>query len=63
MDRASGGAVRAPGTDVSAGHSFPLGRWLADQRRALAGERTAAERAADLDWTELGMVRDPADAA
>lgn len=43
------------------GHSFPLGRWLADQRRALAAGKMAAERAADLD--ELGMIWDPADAA
>ncbi|MGA5040045.1 Helicase associated domain protein [Streptomyces capoamus] len=46
---------------MPAGHSFPLGRWLADQRRALAAGRMAAERAADLD--ELGMVWDPTDAA
>ncbi|MEU2554686.1 helicase associated domain-containing protein [Streptomyces sp. NPDC013313] len=46
---------------MPAGHFFPLGRWLADQRRALAGGRMAAERAADLD--ELGMVWDPTDAA
>ncbi|MGW5330897.1 Helicase associated domain protein [Streptomyces sp. NPDC004014] len=46
---------------MPAGHSFPLGRWLADQRRTLAAGRMAAERAADLD--QLGMVWDPTDAA
>ncbi|WP_371129720.1 helicase associated domain-containing protein [Streptomyces sp. 2231.1] len=53
--------TRAADTDRSgpAEYSYPLGRWLADQRRALAAGRTAAERAADLD--ELGMVWDPAD--
>ncbi|MEU5599943.1 Helicase associated domain protein [Streptomyces sp. NPDC020298] len=43
------------------GHSYPLGRWLADQRRALAAGGLATERANDLD--ELGMVWDPTDAA
>ncbi|MET8585589.1 helicase associated domain-containing protein [Streptomyces collinus] len=43
------------------GYSFPLGRWLADQRRAMVAGRMAAERAADLD--ELGMVWDPTGAA
>ncbi|MFF8732777.1 Helicase associated domain protein [Streptomyces sp. NPDC015171] len=42
-------------------HSFPLGRWLADQRRALQAGGLASERAADLD--ELGMVWDPTEAA
>ncbi|MFE9499381.1 helicase associated domain-containing protein [Streptomyces collinus] len=42
------------------GHSFPLGRWLADQRRALAAGRMATQRAADLD--ALGIVWDPTDA-
>ncbi|MEV0185824.1 Helicase associated domain protein [Streptomyces sp. NPDC050625] len=43
------------------GHSHPLGRWLADQRRALAAGGLATQRADDLD--KLGMVWDPADAA
>ncbi|MFF7558292.1 Helicase associated domain protein [Streptomyces olivaceus] len=43
------------------GHSFPLGRWLADQRRALQAGTMAAERAADLD--ELGMVWEPSEVA
>ncbi|MCG0069143.1 Helicase associated domain protein [Streptomyces tricolor] len=43
------------------GRSFPLGRWLADQRRAMQVGALAAERAADLD--ELGMVWEPAEAA
>ncbi|MEU6071430.1 Helicase associated domain protein [Streptomyces sp. NPDC047082] len=43
------------------GHSHPLGRWLADQRRALAAGGLATQRANDLD--ELGMVWDPTDAA
>ncbi|WP_432101334.1 Helicase associated domain protein [Streptomyces sp. WAC 04229] len=43
------------------GHSFPLGRWLADQRRALQAGTMAPERAADLD--ELGMVWEPSEAA
>ncbi|MFE9500890.1 helicase associated domain-containing protein, partial [Streptomyces collinus] len=46
---------------MPAGHSFPLGRWLADQRRALAAGRMASERAEELD--ALGIVWDPADAA
>ncbi|MFE0385939.1 helicase associated domain-containing protein [Streptomyces bungoensis] len=46
---------------MPAGHSYPLGRWLADQRRALAAGRMATQRAADLD--ALGMVWDPTDAA
>lgn len=45
----------------SIGHSFPLGRWLADQRRAVEAGTLAAERAADLD--ALGMVWDPGEAA
>ncbi|MFF0386945.1 Helicase associated domain protein [Streptomyces sp. NPDC004286] len=40
-------------------HSFPLGRWLADQRRALAAGTLAAQRAADLE--ELGIDWTPAD--
>ncbi|MFF8953536.1 Helicase associated domain protein [Streptomyces sp. NPDC014940] len=43
------------------GHSFPLGRWLADQRRALQAGRMASQRAEDLD--ALGIVWDPTDAA
>ncbi|MFF8950694.1 Helicase associated domain protein [Streptomyces sp. NPDC014940] len=46
---------------MPARHSFPLGRWLADQRRALAAGRMATERAEELD--ALGMVWDPTDAA
>lgn len=42
-------------------HSFPLGRWLADQRRAMWAGTLAAERAADLD--ELGIEWYPAEAA
>ncbi|SEC00095.1 Helicase conserved C-terminal domain-containing protein [Streptomyces sp. 2231.1] len=41
------------------GHSFPLGRWLADQRRALQAGGLTGQRAADLD--ELGMVWDPSE--
>ncbi|MEU2438288.1 Helicase associated domain protein [Streptomyces rubradiris] len=44
---------------VPNGHSFPLGRWLADQRRAMQAGTLKAERAADLD--DLGMVWDPAE--
>ncbi|WP_405550439.1 Helicase associated domain protein [Streptomyces sp. NBC_01171] len=40
-------------------HSFPLGRWLADQRRALQAGTLAAQRAADLE--ELGIDWTPAD--
>ncbi|MFD8915984.1 helicase associated domain-containing protein [Streptomyces sp. NPDC059575] len=40
-------------------HSFPLGRWLADQRRAFQARTLAAQRAADLE--ELGMDWTPAD--
>ncbi|MFB7657891.1 MULTISPECIES: Helicase associated domain protein [unclassified Streptomyces] len=43
------------------GHSFPLGRWLADQRRALQAGTMVSERAADLD--ELGMVWEPSEVA
>ncbi|MEU2159268.1 Helicase associated domain protein [Streptomyces sp. NPDC019396] len=43
------------------GHSFPLGRWLADQRRAMWAGTMAAERAADLE--ELGVEWYPAEAA
>ncbi|GAB1340828.1 DEAD/DEAH box helicase [Streptomyces sp. E-15] len=43
------------------GHSHPLGRWLADQRRALQTGGLATERAEELD--ALGMVWDPAEAA
>ncbi|MGW3269614.1 Helicase associated domain protein [Streptomyces sp. NPDC001056] len=43
------------------GHSHPLGRWLADQRRALAAGALSAQRAEELD--ALGMVWDPAEAA
>ncbi|MFF3911700.1 Helicase associated domain protein [Streptomyces sp. NPDC001848] len=43
------------------GHSFPLGRWLADQRRSMQNGGLAEERAADLD--ELGMIWDPAEEA
>ncbi|MFJ4585643.1 DEAD/DEAH box helicase [Streptomyces echinatus] len=46
---------------MPAGHSFPLGRWLADQRRALAAGGLATQRAEDLD--ALGMVWDPTEAA
>ncbi|MFL4910925.1 Helicase associated domain protein [Streptomyces sp. MMS24-I2-30] len=46
---------------LSDGHSFPLGRWLADQRRSVQAGTMAAERAADLD--ELGMVWEPSEAA
>ncbi|MFE9499048.1 helicase associated domain-containing protein [Streptomyces collinus] len=46
---------------MPAGHSFPLGRWLADQRRALAAGRMATQRAEELD--ALGIVWDPTDAA
>ncbi|MER8018120.1 Helicase associated domain protein [Streptomyces griseoluteus] len=41
------------------GHSFPLGRWLADQRRAMGAGTLAAQRAADLE--ELGIDWTPAD--
>ncbi|MEU6818574.1 Helicase associated domain protein [Streptomyces sp. NPDC046860] len=41
-------------------HSFPLGRWLADQRRALQAGTLAAQRAVDLE--ELGIEWNPADA-
>ncbi|MDO0929764.1 Helicase associated domain protein, partial [Streptomyces sp. TG1A-8] len=43
------------------GHSFPLGRWLADQRRGMQAGTLAAQRAADLD--ALGMVWEPAEVA
>jgi superfamily II DNA or RNA helicase len=43
------------------GHSFPLGRWLADQRRSMQAGTLAAERAADL--YALGMVWEPSEAA
>ncbi|MFI2764829.1 helicase associated domain-containing protein [Streptomyces echinatus] len=43
------------------GHSFPLGRWLADQRRAFQAGGLATQRAEDLD--ALGMVWDPTEAA
>ncbi|MFF8506435.1 Helicase associated domain protein [Streptomyces anulatus] len=43
------------------GHSFPLGRWLADQRRALQAGAMVPERAEDLD--ALGMVWEPSEAA
>ncbi|MFF4756383.1 Helicase associated domain protein [Streptomyces sp. NPDC001270] len=46
---------------LSDGHSFPLGRWLADQRRSVQAGTMAAQRAADLD--ELGMVWEPSEAA
>ncbi|MGW2213187.1 Helicase associated domain protein [Streptomyces sp. NPDC001781] len=40
-------------------HSFPLGRWLADQRRAMGAGTLPAQRAADLE--ELGIDWNPAD--
>ncbi|MFG3426974.1 Helicase associated domain protein [Streptomyces californicus] len=43
------------------GHSFPLGRWLADQRRAFQAGVMVAERADDLD--ALGMVWEPGEVA
>nr|WP_239589796.1 helicase associated domain-containing protein [Streptomyces californicus] len=43
------------------GHSFPLGRWLADQRRAFQAGAMVAERADDLD--ALGMVWEPGEVA
>lgn len=43
------------------GHSFPLGRWLADQRRALQAGALVPERAEDLD--ALGMVWEPTEVA
>ncbi|MCR8945192.1 Helicase associated domain protein [Streptomyces sp. OUCMDZ-4982] len=43
------------------GHSFPLGRWLADQRRVFQAGVMAAERAADLE--ALGIVWEPGEVA
>ncbi|MFG3208015.1 Helicase associated domain protein [Streptomyces sp. NPDC048192] len=43
------------------GHSFPLGRWLADQRRSMQAGTLASERAEDLE--ELGMIWDPSEEA
>ncbi|UFR07641.1 helicase associated domain-containing protein [Streptomyces sp. Go40/10] len=43
------------------GHSFPLGRWLANQRRSMQAGGLATQRAEDLD--ALGMVWDPTEAA
>ncbi|MEU6612045.1 helicase associated domain-containing protein [Streptomyces shenzhenensis] len=46
---------------MSDGHSFPLGRWLADQRRVFQAGTMPSERAADLE--ELGVVWEPSEAA
>ncbi|MGW7824691.1 Helicase associated domain protein [Streptomyces puniciscabiei] len=43
------------------GHSFPLGRWLADQRRSMQAGGLASERAADLD--ALSIIWDPTEEA
>ncbi|MFD5428351.1 Helicase associated domain protein [Streptomyces sp. NPDC127084] len=43
------------------GHSFPLGQWLADQRRAMWAGTMVTERAEDLE--ALGIEWYPADAA
>ncbi|MFE3585674.1 DEAD/DEAH box helicase [Streptomyces vinaceus] len=41
--------------------TYPLGRWLSDQRRTFRAGQTSGERAAELE--ELGIVWDTADAA
>ncbi|MEU7363339.1 MULTISPECIES: helicase associated domain-containing protein [Streptomyces] len=54
-----GGQLRVPydyvmGEDESAGSGFPLGRWLADQRRYYNAGTLEASRVAQLE--ALGMV-------
>ncbi|MFB7170661.1 Helicase associated domain protein [Streptomyces sp. NPDC056254] len=52
--------LNVPYEHVETAGSFPLGRWLSDQRRAYRARTMTGERAAELE--ELGIVWDTADA-
>ncbi|MFI1286788.1 Helicase associated domain protein [Streptomyces sp. NPDC020858] len=54
------GDLDVPYEHVETAGSFPLGRWLSDQRRAYRAGTITGERAAELE--ELGIVWDTADA-
>ncbi|MFI8345631.1 helicase associated domain-containing protein [Streptomyces sp. NPDC085639] len=55
------GDLNVPYEHIETAGTFPLGRWLSDQRRAYRAGTMTGERAADLE--ELGIVWDTADAA
>ncbi|MFF8265181.1 Helicase associated domain protein [Streptomyces virginiae] len=54
------GHLDVPYEHVETAGTFPLGRWLSDQRRAYRAGTMTGERAAELE--ELGIVWDTADA-
>ncbi|MFD7399381.1 Helicase associated domain protein [Streptomyces virginiae] len=54
------GDLEVPYEHVETAGSFPLGRWLSDQRRTYRAGAMTGERAAELE--ELGIVWDTADA-
>ncbi|MER6257746.1 Helicase associated domain protein [Streptomyces sp. NPDC001584] len=54
------GHLHVPYEHVETAGSFPLGRWLSDQRRTFRAGAMTSDRAAELE--ELGIVWDTADA-